>query len=385
MDGKAEGHKHVQREMDRDEICFFDLIDLIEGSGYTLVDYLYYKRKDSLVVIEQDFDVMEMLNECESEKTHIQPHRGRGGRKKKKGLHVMHTEALYANEVEQHDDENQNTSGDGDEVPDKRKGTILTHVWDLLEGDRIVTKFLYPRSCEKWILKSIGRDWRKHKATLKNTLFNPKKKKYVLSRRCLDDIDEDQWKALTLSERNKISREMKKTTHTTGTKSYARWSEDMVELDNLLHTQLELAQNSEGGVAWEGDAVHQVLGEEKAGQVHRMGLLPVPKQVYGRKTYHFKDINIVSLDGSSSDVETHMLEEIRQLKEHSRMQDKVIEELKNNQRHHENQEATMVPMEIVLGVIITIVRIKRCFLKEREFTVLHPTRMMDSLSTGMDW
>ncbi|XP_066356631.1 uncharacterized protein [Miscanthus floridulus] len=39
--------------------------------------------------------------------------------------------------------------------------------------------------------------------------------------------------------------------------------------------------------------------------------------------------------------QTHMLEEIRQLKEHSRMQDKVIEELKNNQRHHENQEATM--------------------------------------------
>ena len=32
----------------------------------------------------------------------------------------------------------------------------------------------------------------------------------------------------TLSEKNKISREMKKTTHTTGTKSYARWSEDMV-------------------------------------------------------------------------------------------------------------------------------------------------------------
>jgi len=113
-------------------------------------------------------------------------------------------------------------------------------------------------------------------------------------------------------------------------------------LENLLDTQPELAQNSEGGVAWEGDALHQVLGEEKAGQVHGMGLLPVPKQVYGQKTHHFKDINIVSLDGSSSDVEVHMLEEIRQLKEHSRMQDKVIEELKNNQRHNENQEATMV-------------------------------------------
>ena len=68
-DGKAEGHKHVQRKMDRDEICFFNLIDLIKGSGYTSVDCLYYKRTNSLVVIEQDYDVMEMLNECESEKT----------------------------------------------------------------------------------------------------------------------------------------------------------------------------------------------------------------------------------------------------------------------------------------------------------------------------
>jgi hypothetical protein len=61
-------------------------------------------------------------------------------------------------------------------------------------------------------------------------------------------------------------------------------------------------------------------------------LLPVPKQVYGRRTHHLKDINIVSLAGSSSDVETHMLKEIRQLKEHSRMQDKVIEELKKQSK-----------------------------------------------------
>jgi hypothetical protein len=91
-----------------------------------------------------------------------------------------------------------------------------------------------------------------------------------------------------------------------------------------------------------------VLGEEKSGQVHGMRLLLVSKLVYGRRTHHFKDINMVSLDGSSSDVETHMLEEIRQLKEHSRMQDKVIEELKNNQRHHENQEATVVTMYILI-------------------------------------
>ena len=67
-DGAAPRQKHVQREMDRDEICFYNLIDLIEEYGYTSVDYLFYKRRDSLVAIEQDSEVMEMLNEYESEK-----------------------------------------------------------------------------------------------------------------------------------------------------------------------------------------------------------------------------------------------------------------------------------------------------------------------------
>ena len=52
-----------------------------------------------------------------------------------------------------------------------------------------------------------------------------------------------------------------------------------VQLENLIEKQPELAQDSEGRVAWEGDALHQVLGEEKPGQVHGMGLLPIPKQV----------------------------------------------------------------------------------------------------------
>jgi hypothetical protein len=43
-------------------------------------------------------------------------------------------------------------------------------------------------------------------------------------------------------------------------------------------------------------------------------------------------------------VKTQMLEELKQIEEHSRMQDKVIRELKNNQRHHEDQEPTMVSM-----------------------------------------
>uniref|UniRef100_A0A0E0NG61 Uncharacterized protein n=1 Tax=Oryza rufipogon TaxID=4529 RepID=A0A0E0NG61_ORYRU len=43
-----------------------------------------------------------------------------------------------------------------------------------------------------------------------------------------------------------------------------------------MDEQPELAQDDQGRVAWKGDALHQVLGEEKPGQVHGMGLLPVP-------------------------------------------------------------------------------------------------------------
>ena len=51
----------MQREMDRDEICFFNLIGLIEEYGYKSIDYLYYKRRDSLVAIQWETDVMEMI------------------------------------------------------------------------------------------------------------------------------------------------------------------------------------------------------------------------------------------------------------------------------------------------------------------------------------
>ncbi|KAL6900724.1 hypothetical protein ACP4OV_005400 [Aristida adscensionis] len=459
--GAAPGQEeHVQTKMDRDKMCFFNLIELIKQYGYKTVDYLYYKRWDTLVPINLDADVIEMLEENESRKkvsllvtrerlatmvptkfntkpTKSAANKSKGKRKKKQQLNLVETKAQYATDVDQqYDDDIRETSGECDKVA-KRKGTVLTHVWDLPEQKRIIvkcnqlgqpigkeggllgqflgtiarngsycpvhvkdwrkvkndsaqtilqliqTKFLYPRSTEKWILKSIGRDWRKYKATLKKKFFNPKKKRSALYKLCPNDIDEDQWKALVnywksaegkaLSEKNKQSREMKQTTHTAGTKSYARWSEDLrqadpekkqphrakvylathrkrvngtnqaaVQLENMIENQPELADNSEGRVAWEGDALHQVLGKEKPGQLHGMGLLPIPKQVFGRTTHHFKDINIATVDGSPSDLETHMLEEINQLKEHASKQDKVIAELRQEKGNHENEE----PIEV---------------------------------------
>ena len=67
-EGAARGQENVQREMDRDEICFFNLVALIEEYGYTSIDYLYYKKKDNLVALQLDTDVMKMLEENESKK-----------------------------------------------------------------------------------------------------------------------------------------------------------------------------------------------------------------------------------------------------------------------------------------------------------------------------
>ena len=39
-DGASEVQKHMQMEMDRDEICFFNLIELMKDYRYTSVDYL---------------------------------------------------------------------------------------------------------------------------------------------------------------------------------------------------------------------------------------------------------------------------------------------------------------------------------------------------------
>jgi hypothetical protein len=48
---------------------------------------------------------------------------------------------------------------------------------------------LYPAKCDKWILKTIGRDWRKFKAGLKKEFFNAKKKRKALYKLCPEYVN----------------------------------------------------------------------------------------------------------------------------------------------------------------------------------------------------
>lgn len=73
LDGAAPEHELVQREMDKDLLCFFNLIGLIQEYGFTALDYMYYKKRESssmatLVGIQTDSDVQRMVAAHESEK-----------------------------------------------------------------------------------------------------------------------------------------------------------------------------------------------------------------------------------------------------------------------------------------------------------------------------
>ncbi|KAE8791152.1 hypothetical protein D1007_34599 [Hordeum vulgare] len=323
---------------------------------------------------------------------------------------VLETHALEdnGNQLDIRDDRVDNISGVG-----KRRGTSLPAVWNMPNGERIVvkcnnlgqpigdeggvlgkflgtiarlggycpldkkdwrnvkkdggaetilqcvqTKFLYPTKCDKWILKTTGRDWRRFKAGLKEKFFSANKKRKSLYKLCPEYVDSDQWcelvrfwksrEARAVSDKNKTSRSMVKTSHTAGTKSFARWAEDLVELENIITEHPELAQSEHGRVAWKGDALHKVLGNEKPGQVHGMGLLPVPNQVYGRKSRYLKNINVTTIDGSSHDGGADAMEEIAKLKQLIEQQDKIIDALRNNDGFRGANEITMVGTQVIL-------------------------------------
>ncbi|KAL6607947.1 hypothetical protein ACP70R_041010 [Stipagrostis hirtigluma subsp. patula] len=62
------GGTFVTKKMDRDLICYFNLVDMIGPLGYSSLDYMYYSKNDgrglqSMVLIQADEQVIEMLRE----------------------------------------------------------------------------------------------------------------------------------------------------------------------------------------------------------------------------------------------------------------------------------------------------------------------------------
>lgn len=181
-------------------------------------------------------------------------------------------------------------------------------------------RFLYAPRMEEFILKTIRERWRGHKAKLKEKYFDVNKSKEANCNNVPADVLPDQWIALInhwmsekskkISKQNKENCRKKKALHTAGTNSFARTREEMRQkdpaknphraivyiqthkrktgknlnghVDNLKKLVVEqpaLADTSEGRTAWKGDALNQILGDDKPGHVHGLGLVPKPKQV----------------------------------------------------------------------------------------------------------
>ncbi|XP_062232496.1 uncharacterized protein LOC133929728 [Phragmites australis] len=72
-EGKPAGEEFFQTEVDRGDICYYNLILLIEKLGYVAMDFLYYKKRGrsevaSLPLIDYHDDVERMIRDSESEK-----------------------------------------------------------------------------------------------------------------------------------------------------------------------------------------------------------------------------------------------------------------------------------------------------------------------------
>ncbi|KAF0891562.1 hypothetical protein E2562_010556 [Oryza meyeriana var. granulata] len=98
-------------------------------------------------------------------------------------------------------------------------------------------RFLYPSRLEKWILRTIGERWRQYKSNLKALYFDASKNMEVNCSNAPQDVIKDQWialvnnwmtsKAKEISDTNRKNCAKKKSTHTAGTKSFARNKEEM--------------------------------------------------------------------------------------------------------------------------------------------------------------
>ncbi|KAJ1699861.1 hypothetical protein LUZ63_008373 [Rhynchospora breviuscula] len=214
----------------------------------------------------------------------------------------------------------------------------LTHkTWLVLKKvaeDNILStvkaRFVYDKSSEKWILKSVNNKWSQYKSNLKSMYFKENVPSSELCKNVPEGVIPDQWCSLVYhwksteaqasSERNRRARAMRKTTHTAGTKSFARHAHDMkmnlkdethraqfylathkldeeisVAIEKHVQEQVESGNNLGGTISWEGNALSQVLGKDPNGRVRGLGLLPTPKNVIGTSG-QFRGLETTTMD-----------------------------------------------------------------------------------------
>ncbi|ONM19533.1 hypothetical protein ZEAMMB73_Zm00001d004757 [Zea mays] len=142
---------------------------------------------------------------------------------------------------------------------------------------QVKRRFLYPARMEKWVLKTIGERWRQHKSNLKSIYYDAHKGLEANYNNVPPGVIADQWIALV--------------NHWVTTKA-----------KELLAEHPEFADTSQGKIAWNGDALNKILGEEKPGHVHGLGLVPNPNKVLdGTTSRRLNQLHVTSLDPTASE------------------------------------------------------------------------------------
>jgi len=102
----------------------------------------------------------------------------------------------------------------------------------------------------------------------------------------------------------------------------------VVELKIILSKRPDLADTSSGKTAWKGDALNTILGADKPGHVHGLGLVPNPNQFFGvSSSRHFQDMHLTSLEDTQNEDLLAFRLQLEKVEEHIKNQDAKILEL----------------------------------------------------------
>jgi hypothetical protein len=108
-------------------------------------------------------------------------------------------------------------------------------------------------------------------------------------------------------------------------------------LKKTLAKRPDLADTSKG-TAWKGDALNTILGVDKPGHVHGLGLVPNPNQVFGvSSSGHFQDIHLTSLEDTQNEDVMYLRLQMEKIEQHMKNQDAKILELTEKSRNSERQ------------------------------------------------
>ena len=116
-------------------------------------------------------------------------------------------------------------------------------------------------------------------------------------------------------------------------------------MQELLAEHPEFADTSQGKIAWNGDALNKILGEEKPGHVHGLGLVPNPNKVLdGTTSRRLNQLHVTSLDPTASEDVLSLKLQMEKLVNHVQKQDATIQELQQKSVLFEQHQSVHVKL-----------------------------------------